>query len=121
MEQKERLKLFKKYFKKWIPEVSRYGWNVKVIYCKTKSEMPEFHDKANAACNPSFDYLRAKIHVNLEANTNGNGELTEQDIEQIVIHETIHVVTSAMKYGNSGNDEYVTTILTRIITGRIGY
>lgn len=106
---------FKQQFERWTYMIEHYGWKLTVCYCDSFEDMP---DNASYGCNGytemQFKYLEATIYINLKASEN----LSEHQIEYVVIHELVHLLTSPMMESSESTPvEYTVTSIARIMQG----
>ena len=115
MNRKETLALYKKHFKRWAYMVEHYGWKLTVCYCDCIEDMP---DDASYGCagytTMRFKYLDATIYINLKVSE----DVDEHEIEYVVIHELVHLLTSPMMESSESTPvEYTVTSIARILQG----
>ena len=115
MSRKETLALYKKQFKRWVYMVEHYGWKLTIVYCDGLEDMPDGASYNTAGwTDTSFRYLEATIHINLKVSEN----FSEHDIEYVVIHELVHLLTSPMMESSESTPvEYTVTSIARILQG----
>ena len=115
MTRKEILALYKKQFKRWSYMIEHYGWKLTVCYCDSIEDMPE---EASEGCAGytlmRFKYLDATIYINLKVSENQ----PEHEIEYVVIHELVHLLTSPMMESSESTPvEYTVTSIARVLQG----
>jgi hypothetical protein len=115
MNNTETLKIFKRQFKRWTYMVAHYGWKLTTYYYDSAEDMPK---EAGADCIgltvSNFKYLEGCIYINLKK----ANDLTESEIEYVVIHELTHLLVSPLAESADITPlEYTVTSLARIMQG----
>jgi hypothetical protein len=115
MGRRETLALYKKHFRRWSYMIEHYGWKLTVCYCDSSDDMPGDAIEGCAGYAVSrFKYLDATIYINLKA----SDEQPEREIEYVVIHELVHLLTSPMmESAESTPVEYTVTSIARVLQG----
>ena len=115
MTRKEILALYKKQFKRWSYMIEHYGWKLTVCYCDGTEDMPD--NASYGSCGYTemqFKYLEATVYINLRASEN----FSEHQIEYVVIHELVHLLTSPMMESSESTPvEYTVTSIARVLQG----
>lgn len=98
---------------KWIGRTWLGWWRIEVRglnayeYAKLNTEV-DVHSSL-AFCESDWRYMTAVIKVNLDLLK----EIDDKDLEEIVVHELMHVILNEMREGGTGHEERVATFLAR--------
>ena len=106
-------RLFSKYVEEWCKKIWIGWWIIDVVYYSNKeflkNESYEVSKETVAICHTSWEYLDASIHVNSTLLKS----VAEEDIENIVVHELMHILLNEMREPGIAHEERVATLLAR--------
>jgi len=107
--------LVKDYFTKWLTPLGLLWWSVKVSYYDDPNEVLQiFGDPGEnravfAHTTVDWKYSIAWIQVNLLA----VNITPEEDLEEAVVHELVHILVNEMREGEMHHEERVVTGLQK--------
>jgi hypothetical protein len=109
---KDKVKLFSKYFKKWTNLTGLLWWKITVIYYGDPAEIVEHFTSGNdtivaARTTADWRYMTAKIIVNVNALT----DMDEEEIESLAVHELCHILVNEMRENDLHHEERVVSCL----------
>lgn len=106
-------KRIQKSFDKWTYRLGLGWWRIEVYYYQSKKEVKRFKkagsENAYARVYPDWRYGAAVICVCLPAFKG----LTDKEIEEIVVHELVHILVNETQAGGMDHEERVVTGLTK--------
>lgn len=113
MEKTKKEKLFSKAIHKWVNKTWLGWWKIDISYHTafeySRYEAGDDVHKSIAFCATDWRYMFANIHVNSDLLE----EQDEKDIEEIALHELMHVFLNEMREEGIEHEERVATFLTR--------
>lgn len=104
-------KKLRKYINAWAQPLGLLWWKIDVYYHVDKKHIRKvFKPKhARAQVNSDWRYCEATIHFNVPSFAN----LSDTEIEMVVLHELVHILVCEMREGEMHHEERVVTGLTR--------
>ena len=108
----EKEKLFSACIEKWVKKTWLGWWKIDVVYYSGYEFLKlneNYSIDTAAACKTNWTYLTAMILVNSEKLET----LSEKEIEEIAVHELMHVFLNEMREEGIEHEERVATVLTR--------
>lgn len=107
---KKTIALCREYFDYWVRVLGLRWWKVNVCYdyCR-KQYKNDDGEEVLARTFVKWKYLTADIYVNVK----GVRRLTDEEIEQMVIHECTHVLVNEMREDGIDHEERVCTTLAK--------
>jgi len=109
----ETTKKLKKYFRNWQWMVSHWGWKFSMNTCESFDDMPQEADENTDAISFfNWPYLEGSIFFNLKRMANK----TDDEIEEVVIHELCHFFVAPMQR-NKNDVEITVTMMSRTLKG----
>lgn len=103
-------KIVNKYLKKWKSNLFLGMWTINF---NIRSYLSDDGSHSTAAtCDASWKYFTATIDFSLEQME----DLSEDEIEKIVIHELLHIVVNEMREDGIDHEERVTSHLQMIMS-----
>jgi len=104
-------KIIRKCLNKWITPLGLAWWKIDVYYHVDKKHIKKVFgsSRTRAQVNSDWRYGDATVHFNLPAFTN----LSDGEIEMVVLHELVHVLVCEMREGEMHHEERVVTGLTK--------
>jgi len=89
---------------KWSPMLGLKWWTVKIYYervnCTDISRHDDGYSRAGAQTHVQYPYKTAQIYFYLP----DLKSLGKQELENLVIHELIHILVNEMRFFNEGID-----------------
>lgn len=115
MKYKRTKKLVRKYIDKWITPLGLRWWHIDVHYVRDKKTIQKYFSNEDegkvtfARVFSDWQYLKASVYVNVRE---AAGQ-TEEEIEDMILHELCHLLVNEMREPGLKHEERVVTGLQR--------
>lgn len=107
-------RFIQKQIRRWSYLVTSYGWKFDVNYCANSEDMPAGNGNCYALAVYQHEYLKGDLYFCLTRCS----KLSDDALEEIVIHEITHMLLAPMQNSENGeNTERVTTMVSRLFKG----
>ncbi len=104
-----------KYFQWWINRLGLRWWKIDLRWANSKRESSYmYHDDGTIAmmdCWADWKYMKAEITINMYEFVRQNN--SDDELEEIVVHELMHILLNEMKEKGIDHEERVAMTLQR--------
>lgn len=102
------------YVTKWLKPLGLLWWDVNVVYLDKPKELNDkefFSDSGMilGKTHVNWQYGLATVYFNVPA----FDEMKDEDIEEVVVHELVHILVNEMREPDMHHEERVVTGLTK--------